>query len=385
MTTVTVQDIFQKFHAPFKQNHALSPQQTKASWDIMNCRTAALGGNAFLCEECGHLEIRYNSCRNRHCPLCQGIKKDIWVDKRSKDILHAPYFHNVFTMPKELHPLIYQNQELLYNLMYKAVAQTLQELSQDDKYLGAQIGFFSLLHTWSQDLHYHPHIHTVILAGGLTKNNRWRNSSKKFFIPVKVLSKMFRGKFLGYLKQCYHQKLLMFYGAAQPYQESKDFQKLLDQCYNKNWYSYTKKTFSGPLAVVKYLGKYTHRIAISNSRIVAMDEDTVTIKVKDRTKNNQTKNVTLKGVEFIRRFLMHVLPKGFVKIRHYGLLANRNKKTKLELSRTLTSSPTYQSMFEGLNTTEIISILIGKDINVCPACGKGQLKLTYSLLIGASP
>jgi len=382
---ITVQDVFYQSYASFKQSHSLSPQQAKASWDIMNCRTATLGGNASLCEECGHLAIRYNSCRNRHCPLCQGIKKDIWVDKRSKDILHAPYFHTVFTMPKELHSLVYQNQELLYNLMYKAVAQTLQELSQDDKYLGAQIGFFSLLHTWSQDLHYHPHIHTVILAGGLTQKNKWRSSSEKFFIPVKVLSKMFRGKFLCFLKQHYHENLLMFYGNNQQYESPKAFTKLLDQCYNKNWYSYTKRTFSGPLAVVKYLGKYTHRIAIANTRIVAMNENTVTFNVKDRENNNKIKMVTLKGVEFIRRFLMHVLPKGFVKIRHYGLLANRNKKTKLELSRKLTSSPTYKPIFEGLGTTEILSILIGKDLTMCSACGKGKLKPTYSLFIGASP
>jgi hypothetical protein len=193
--------------------------------------------------------------------------------------------------------------------MYKAVAQTLMELSQDDKYLGAQIGFFSLLHTWSQDLHYHPHIHTVILAGGLTNENKWRKSSEKFFIPVKVLSKKFRGKFLHELKQYYRQKLLVFYGTAKQYQNPKTFQKLLDQCYSKDWYSYTKRTFSGPLAVVKYLGKYTHRIAISNTRIVAMNQDTVTINVKDRKNNNQTKRVTLSGVEFIRRFLLHVLPR----------------------------------------------------------------------------
>jgi len=382
---ITVQDVFQQFFASFKQNHSLSPQQAKVSWDIMNCRTAALGATASLCEECGHLAIHYNSCRNRHCTLCQGMKKEIWVDKRKKDILHAPYFHTVFTVPKELRPLVYQNQELLYNLMYKAVAQTLQELSQDDKYLGAQIGFFSLLHTWSQDLHYHPHIHAVVLAGGLTKNNKWHSSSAKFFIPVKVLSKIFRGKFLHSLKQYYRAKLLMLYGTAQQYEDPKLFQKLLNQCYNKKWYSYAKRTFSGPLAVIKYLGKYTHRIAIANTRIVAMNDDTVTFKVKDRKNNNQTKNITLSGVEFIRRFLMHVLPKGFVKIRHYGLLANRNKKTKLELCRELTSSPTYKTLFEGLCSAEILSIVIDKDINLCPECGKGQLKPLYSLVIGDSP
>lgn len=382
---ITVQDVFHRSYSSFKQNQSLSPQQAKVAWDIMNCKTAALGANASLCEECGHVSIRYNSCRNRHCPLCQGIKKDIWVDKRSKDILNAPYFHTVFTMPKELHPLIYQNQELLYTLMYKAVAQTLQELSEDDKYLGAQIGFFSLLHTWSQDLHYHPHIHTVILAGGLTKKNKWRSSNEAFFIPVKVLSKKFSGKFLYYLKQYYYENILNFYGNARQYENPKLFEKLLTQCYNKSWYSYTKRTFSGPLAVVKYLGKYTHRIAISNARIVATDEDTVTFNVKDRKNNNRKKMITLSNAEFIRRFLMHVLPKGFVKIRHYGLLANRNKKTKLELSRKLTSSPTYKAMFEGLGAAEIVSIIIGKDITLCSECGKSALKPTYSLFIGASP
>jgi len=289
--------------------------------NILKGLTAALGGNVHVCKECGHIEVHYNSCRNRHCPSCQGVNKAIWVDKRSQDILNAPYFHVVFTMPQELQPLIYQNQKLLYDLMYKASAQTLLELSRDKKYLGAQIGFFSLLHTWGQDLHFHPHIHTVVLAGGLTKDKKWRNSSKKFFIPVKVLAKKFRGKFLYYLKQYYRQDLLKFFKEAVQYQNPKAFQSLLNQCYTKDWYTYTKRTFSGPLAVVQYLGRYTHRIAISNNRIVSMDKDTVTIAVKNYKKGDKKGTITLKGVEFIRRFLMHILPKGFIKIRHYGLLA----------------------------------------------------------------
>jgi len=381
----TVQDVFLRFYSRYEQSYTPSTQQAKACSDIMQCRTAALGGHASECEECGHIVVRYNSCRNRHCPLCQGVTKAVWVDQRSKDILNAPYFHVVFTMPQQLQPLIYQNQELLYGLMYKAVAQTLMELSRDPKYLGAQVGFFSLLHTWAQDLHYHPHIHTVVLAGGLTKLNQWRNSSKKFFIPVEVLSKKFCGKFLHYLKQYYRQGLLKFYGNAQKYQQPKNFRELLKQCYAVNWYSYIKETFSGPLAVVQYLGRYTHRIAISNTRIVSMDEHTVTITVKDRKCSNQTKNLTLTGVEFIRRFLLHILPKGFVKIRHYGLLANRNKKTKLALSRKLTCSPAYKPKFEGLETIEILCILVGRDVTVCPVCGEGKLQLAYSLPKRASP
>jgi len=381
----TVQDVFLQFYSRYEQSHAPSTQQAKACSDILRCRTAALGGHIFACEECGHIAVRYNSCRNRHCPLCQGVTKAVWVDKRSKDILNAPYFHVVFTVPQQLHPLIYQNQELLYGLMYKAVAETLSELSKDKKYLGAQIGFFSLLHTWGQDLHYHPHIHVVVLAGGLTKQNLWRNSSKKFFIPVKVLSKKFRGKYLHYLKQCMRQNLLKFYGNAQEYQNPKLFRDLLNQCYAKDWYTYTKRIFSGPLAVIQYLGRYTHRIAISNTRIVSMDEHTVTITVRDYKCSSQTKTLTLEGVEFIRRFLMHILPKGFVKIRHYGLLANRNKKTKLKLCRKLTCSPTYKPKFEGLKTIEILCMLVGRDVTVCPVCGEGKLRAVHSLYPGASP
>ncbi|MCL5289725.1 MAG: IS91 family transposase [Bacillota bacterium] len=306
-----VQDVFRQFYSHYKQNHALSNQQTKASNDILNCRTASLGGHAFGCEKCGHVTVSYNSCRNRHCPMCQGVTEAIWVDKRVKDILNAPYFHVVFTVPQQLQPLIYQNQKLLYGLMYKAVAETLLELSWDKKYLGAQIGFFSLLHTWGQDLHYHPHIHTVVLAGGITKLNKWKNTGRNFFIPVKVLSRKFRGKYLHYLKQYYQQSLLKFYGDADKYQNTKQFQNLLNQCYENDWYTYTKKTFSGPLAVIQYLGRYTHKIAISNNRIISINEQTVTFKVRDYKCKNKIKPLNLKGVEFIRRFLMHVLPKGF--------------------------------------------------------------------------
>ena len=206
----TIQDIFQTFYPDYKEKYRLSSEQAKASTAIINCRTARLGGHKYECEDCDHSIIRYNSCRNRHCPLCQGVNKEIWVDQRKKDILNAPYFHVVFTMPEQLHMVIYHNQKLLYDLMYKAVAETLTELSADKKYLGAQIGFFSVLHTWGQDLHYHPHIHSVVLAGGLSKQNKWRKTSKKFFIPVKVLSKKFRGKFLYYLKQYYQQNNLNF-------------------------------------------------------------------------------------------------------------------------------------------------------------------------------
>lgn len=377
----TVKDVFLKFFPQYKEKYKLSTAQAKASTAIINCRTARLGGHAYECEGCHHSSISYNSCRNRHCPLCQGVNKEIWVDQRKKDILNAPYFHVVFTMPEQLHTLIYHNQKLLYNLMYKAISETLTELSQDKKYIGAQIGFFSVLHTWGQDLHYHPHIHTVVLAGGLSEQNQWCKTSKKFFIPVKVLSKKFRGKFLYYLKQYYQQKKLKFFKQNQPYKRPEKFQELIDQCYALNWYSYTKRTFSGPLAVVEYLGRYTHRIAISNHRILSINQDKVTFQVRDYKNNSNKNTVTMNGVEFIRRFLMHILPKRFVKIRHFGILANRNRKTKLALCRRLTKSPIYKPKFEGLKPFEIISILRKIDVTLCPNCKKDHMKLTYSFRV----
>lgn len=381
----TIQSVLCRFYPAYRELYEPSLQQVKAALNIIRCRTNALGGHIQKCDKCDHIVVHYNSCRDRHCPMCQGLTNAVWVDKRSRDILNAPYFHVVFTMPQELHALIYQNQRLLYSLFYRAVAETLQELSWDEKYLGAQAGFLSLLHTWGQDLHYHPHIHTVLLAGGLTKLNQWRSSSKKFFIPVKVLSKKFRGKYLYYLKQHYHQDQLKFYGDAEKYSDPKSFQELIDRCYAKDWYTYTKRTFSGPLAVLKYLGNYTRRIAISNSRVVSVNEDTVTISIKDYKEAGKRKETSLDGAEFIRRFLMHVLPKGFVKIRHYGILANRNKKTKLELCRKLSFSPTYKPKYEGLTTVEILCLLVGKDVTVCPVCREGRLKHAHSFCPGSSP
>lgn len=369
----TVNQAFQQFYPDYQANHSPTLQQAKAALSIMNCRTSELGGNAFVCEECGHVEVHYNSCRNRHCPLCQGVTKAVWVDQRCQDVLNAPYFHVVFTVPQQLHSLIYQNQQLLYDLMYKAASETLIELSRDKKYLGAQPGFFCVLHTWGQDLHYHPHLHVVIMAGGLTKLNKWKNSSKKFFIPVKVLSKKFRGKYLYYLKQFYRQNLLNLYSFGEV-EHAKSFQDLLNECYTTNWYSYSKPPFLGPLAVIKYLGRYTHRIAISNSRIISVEEQTVTFNVRDKKDPNASNKVTLLGVEFVRRFLMHILPKGFVKVRYYGVLAHRNKKTKLALCRKLTATPLYKPKFAGLTTVEIFSMLVGRDVTLCPSCGLGHLK-----------
>jgi hypothetical protein len=372
-----VQDIFNKFYADYTKTHKPCPIQEKAAYDIINCRTSVMGGHVDECELCGYTGISYNSCRNRNCPLCQTIRKEKWIDARKSELLDAPYFHVVLTLPNELKMLIYQNQELLFSLMYKAASGTLLELAGSNEYLDAQIGFTSVLHTWGQGLVFHPHIHTIVLAGGLTKENSWRCSSKKFFIPVKVLGKKFRGKFLDYLKKYYTENQLKFYGMLKELENPESFQALIDICYNKSWYTYSKRPFSGPEAVIKYLAKYTHRVAISNSRIVSMGDETVTIKVRDYKDKSKEKLLSLSGVEFIRRFLMHILPRGFVKLRHFGILGNRNKKTKLELCRKLTRSKLYKPIYTNLSTLEILKLITGKDISKCPACNCGKMQKTY--------
>jgi hypothetical protein len=382
---ITTQEVFHEFFPVYKQENAIAQHQTKVSVDIMECRTAALGGNSMQCDECGHVVVHYNSCRNRHCSLCQRIEKEVWVDNRYKDVINAPYFHLVFTMPDLLRQIIYQNQKILYNLMYKAAAETIKELALDSKYLGAQVGFFSLLHTWAQDLHYHPHIHTVVMAGGLTKLNKWCSSSKEFFIPVKVLAKKFCGKYLYFLRQYYQDKKLNFYKNTLVYEEPEAFYHLIKQCYDKSWYTYVKETFSGPADVIKYLGRYTHQVAIANNRILSLDERTVIFTARDKKRTGELKKITLKGAEFIRRFLMHVLPKGFVKIRYYGILANTNKKTKLELCRKLTNSILRKPLFAGLSIIEILNTLTGRDVTICLKCGIGNLQSAGILIRCVAP
>lgn len=372
-----LQDVFNKFYDDYAKKYKTCPIKEKAAYDIRNCRTAEMGGHVDECGQCGYRGISYNSCRNRNCPLCQSITKEKWIDARKSELLDAPYFHVVFTVPNELKMLIYQNQEILFSLMYKAVSGTLLELAGSNEYLGAQIGFTSVLHTWGQGLVFHPHIHTIVLAGGLTKENKWRCSSKKFFLPVKVMGKKFRGKFLDNLKKYYAEKQLKFYGMLKELENPESFQSLINTCYGKSWYTYSKRPFSGPLAVIEYLGRYTHRIAISNSRIVSMDNETITIKVKDYKDKSKDKLLVLSGVEFIRRFLMHVLPKGFVKLRHFGILGNRNKKTKLVLCRKLTRSKVYKPIYTNLSTSEIIKLITGKDVSTCPACISGIMQKIY--------
>ena len=379
----TVQDVFNAFYPNYADKHRLSDQQQKAARAIMNCHTEAMGANISVCEECGYRSVYYNSCRNRHCPSCQGVNRAVWADARCGDTINAPYFHVVFTVPEQLRMVVSQNKEVLYSLMYKATAETIFELAKDKKYLGAKTGFFSVLHTWGQNLHYHPHIHIALVGGGLTDLRRWRSSGKKFFIPVRVLSKLFRGKFLASLKSLYYDRKLEFFGQTSGLEGSGAFESLLAKLYKTDWYTYTKRAFSGPQAVLKYLARYTHRIAIANSRIVSIGENTVSFNVRSHDDAGGAGLLTLDGPEFIRRFLLHVLPNGFVKIRYYGILAVRNRKTLLVLCQKLTNTILYEPKLKGLKSVEVVFVLFGMDVTLCPCCKTGRLVPLNSL--GSSP
>lgn len=362
-----LQDIIKEYGKKYKEKNKIFPHIAKAMGAIEKCRTSALGYHEEECDNCGYKKISYNSCRNRHCPKCQSIAREKWIYDREFDLLNVPYFHVVFTIPSELYLIAYHNQSKVYNILFKAVSETLMELAKDKKYLGAQIGFMEILHTWGQTLVYHPHIHAIVPAGGIDKIGKWRNSKKKFFIPVKVLSRKFRGKIIYYLKK----EKLEFYGENEYLKNPEEFNNYVSNLYRKEWVSYCKPPFKNAKCVIRYLGRYTHRVAISNSRIINMKDGKVTFKYRDYKDNKKEKIMTLDVLEFIRRFLMHILPPNFMKIRHYGILGNRNKKTKLAICKKLTKTANLEKL--EINTLEILKKTLGIDFNICPVCHKGHL------------
>lgn len=359
-----VQEIIKKYGKEYKQRHKLMPHEYKAMNAIEKCRTAELGAHIDVCDECGYEKISYNSCRNRHCPKCQNIAREKWIYNREKDLLNIKYFHVVMTIPSELYCISKQNERKVYNIIFKATAETLGELAKDEKYLGAEIGFMEILHTWGQTLAYHPHIHCIVPAGGIDKTGKWKSSKKKFFIPVKVISRKFRGKFLYYLKR----EKLELYGKNEKLKNPEEFDKLINQMYNKEWITYCKPPFQDASKVIRYLGRYTHRVAISNNRIQKVENKKVTFKWRDYKDNNRMKEMTIEAEEFIRRFLLHILPPRFMKIRHYGLLGNRNKKIKLAICKKLTN--TANPLPQVISTLEILKKTLGVDFNLCPICKK---------------
>jgi hypothetical protein len=337
-----VADVFRQFGEAFLQRwgHTVSPQQRKALRDIGACRTAALGGHLEQCDGCPHEAMAYNSCRNRSCPKCQSTARDRWLAERAKELLPVPYCHVVFTVPESLAMLILQNAQLVYGLLFRAVSQTLLEIAADPRHLGAQIGFLAVLHTWSQNLLHHPHIHCVVPAGGLAPDgSRWIPCRRKFFLPVKVLSRLFRGKFLALLRDAFADGKLQFHGKLTPLREPARFHAFLRPLNDSEWVVYAKPPFGGPEYVLKYLARYTHRVAISNGRLLRLENGQVTFQWRDSKDNNQIKAMTLDAVEFIRRFLLHILPPGFVKIRHFGFLSNRRRAAALASCRALLPRP----------------------------------------------
>ena len=350
---VEIQDIFAAHMTAYMNNHHLSLVQWKAVQSIVDCRTATLGAHIDTCDNCGYTKISYNSCRNRHCPKCQTIAKEKWIEKQRRHLLDISYFHVVFTVPDELNPVFLSHQSTLYTLLFQAASETILELCADRKYLGATPGITAVLHTWGQNLHFHPHIHMIVTGGGLTNEGKWRNSKKHFFLPVRVLSAKFRGKFLALLK--------VQFPTLAP--------SLLDSCYQKKWVVYCKSPFDSAGKVISYLGRYTHRVAISNDRILSLKDGKVTFQWRDYAHGNQVKLMTLEAEEFIRRFLLHILPSGFRKIRHYGLFASRDKGKRLALCRQLTNSslPTPVPSIAAL-----LERIFGKEFNLCPCCKAGH-------------
>jgi hypothetical protein len=310
---------------------------------IARCRTQALGGHRDQCPRCGYQTISYNSCRNRHCPKCQTATRDKWLAARQQELLPVGYFHVVFTLPRELSPLALRNKEALYGLLFHATAETLLEVARDPKHLGAEIGFLSVLHTWGQNLLHHPHIHCVIPAGGLSLDrSRWVHPPSGFFLPVRVLSRVFRGKFIAALKRLFRKGKLVLTGTLMPLADRKAFGSFLRSLFRHDWIVYAKPPFGGPSHVLHYLARYTHRVAISNHRLIGFDNNHVTFRWKDYAHGNKKRKMTVSTDEFLRRFLLHVLPRGFVRIRFFGFLANRRRASLISLCQTFLQA-THQS------------------------------------------
>ncbi len=373
-------DVFAMFGGQYRREHKLPAQQLKTMYAIQHCRTAVLGGHVDTCDHCSHKRIHYNSCRNRHCPQCQGMKQAKWVDQLSSTLLPVNYFHIVFTIPSELNRLVLVNQKCMYDILFKAASESLQQLAKDKKYLNAQSGLLAVLHTWGQNLMDHPHLHTLVPAGGWCETAQcWKQGSKKFFIPVRVISAVFKGKFLFLLKQAYHENQLKFEGEIKPLQLKNNFKKLLDTLYSKAWVVYAKKPFKNASRVIKYLGRYTHRVALSNSRIISIEEGNVIFKWKDYKEKGKQKTMKLAAPEFIRRFLLHVLPKGFCKIRYYGIFALRNRKEMLFKCKQTVAYSTQKSKLTGLSWQDALKTITGIDICKCPVCKTGNMITTVVL------
>jgi hypothetical protein len=376
--SLEVADIFRGFGPAYRELHGteMPLRHLRVMRAVEVCRTAELGGHVDQCDHCGQQRISYNSCRNRHCPKCQSLAKERWLEARKKDLLPIGYVHLVFTLPEGLRPLALRNQKVVYNLLFQAAAETLLQLTKDRKYLGAEIGCIALLHTWSQTLIDHPHLHCLVTAGGLSPDGRrWISSRRGFFLPVKVLSALFRGKFLDRFKKAYESGKLKFPGKIEALRKDSAFQKFLTGLYQREWVVYAKAPLRRPEQVMDYLGRYTHRVALSNDRLVGLERKQVTLRWRDSADGDKIKLLTLEAQEFIRRFLLYVLPDRFVKIRHYGLLSNRGRKKKLLGCQKLLGALKNEEPEEPPKETweDLLTRITGTDPRVCPFCGQGKM------------
>ena len=370
-------DLADVFRAHGSELLNLSSRQRRVVRAITRCRTAAAGGHVRTCQECGHSEIQYNSCRDRHCPKCGGLKKARWVQARQEDVLPVEYHHVVFTIPEELHPVFLANPGLAYDLLFSATAKTLSEVAENPKNLGAKVGFTAVLHTWTQLLLYHPHIHCIVPGGGPSPaGDRWISAKPGFFLPVKVLSLVFRGKLLSALQEAYVAGDL-----RRP--RGSEIPALLAASSRKSWVVYSKPPLAGADHVIDYLSRYTNRIAISNERLVSLADGKVTFRWRDRAHGNQSKFMTVGAVQFLRRFLLHVLPKGMMRIRHYGFLANAVRRRQIARCRALLDIPEEQ--IEGRSRQsvetwqELLLRLTGRDVSRCPQCKKGRMEMAFEI------
>ena len=361
MSNFTIQDIFLKYGDNYIEKHNLSKEQWKVFNAIRNCGTKNLGYHICTCEECGEEYFGYNSCRNKHCPMCQSYAREKWIQKESSYLLDSRYFHIITTVPYELNEIFLYNQKICYDILFKATSSSILELCEDSKWLGAKVGITSILHTWGQTMEFHPHIHSIVTGGGL-KNNHWVKCDKDYLFKVQVLGSLFRGKFLYYLKHEFDKLNTKF-------NDLKSFNKFLEPLYNKAWITYIEPPKGKAENVIEYVGRYSFRVAISNERIKNIEDNKVTFEYKDYKDNSKVKEMTISCEEFIRRFLLHVLPDNFIKIKHYGLLSNRNKKNNIRLCRLLISR---------ILNNEFVSTISRKLHNFkCKKCGSTNFSYSF--------
>jgi hypothetical protein len=376
-----VADIFRGYGGEYREKHgaSMSTAERRVMSAIELCRTSALGGQIEQCDQCGHRCICYQSCRNRHCPKCQSLARAKWIEDRRHELLNCEYYHVVFTVPDKIAALAYQNKEVVYNILFQATAETLRTIAADPKHLGAEIGFFAVLHTWGSALLHHPHLHCVIPGGGLSsEGTRWVPCKPGFFLPVRVLSLLFRRLFLERLQNAFDDGKLRFFSALEYLRDRCEFARYLEPVRKSKWVVYAKRPFAGPEQVLDYVGRYTHRVAISNNRLLDIEGGQVSFRYKDYRNQGQQKTMTLSAEEFIRRFLLHVLPHGFHRIRYYGFQGNRYRKEKLDQCRQLLGMPIPEVPTESSETRDYrdrCEELNGVSLRICPVCRRGHMVL----------